>query len=254
MSRQFAGIAFGIAFGVAVACGALGAQEASSSNNGPGATWLAPLTLRPGVAHWRATIRRANDTTDRPLSEKTVAQTLLPGSAGDVMIASAWRPPLTSIDTLVFAEHGLVPEHEVLAFNGYTRRFQYAGGHVSGSVQHGDSAARAVDHVFSERVFAFNEVDLLVRSAPFRRDWSVVVPLFSEVDEAVEHDTITVVAPTRVHDGGGDREAWTIRFADPVIVSTYTVLADSRDILAIDTEQRQTHAIVRYRIEGTGGH
>ena len=249
MPRRF----LGIVFGFAVACRSLGVQSPTPPrpDGGPGARWLAPLAFRTGVTHWRVSIRAASDTADRLLSVKTITQTSVPAPAGNVMIASAWRPPLTSIDTIVIGGPGLVPLHEVLQFNGYTRRFQYAGDHVWGTVQHADSAAQPVDQVVTERVFAFNEVDLLVRSVPFRRGWSVVVPLFSEVDEAVEHDTIAVIAPDRVRRGGQDEDAWTVRFADPAIVSTYTVLADSREIWAIDTEQRRTHAIVRYRIDTT---
>lgn len=213
---------------------------------GPGAEWLAPLTLGRSVRHWRVTLRGARDTVDRPLSEKTVTQAPVEARTSETMITFAWRPPLTSVDSLVIIPTGLLPVREVLSFNGFIRRYQYEGRHVWGTVQHADSAVRAVDRVFAEPVFAFNEVDLLVRSTPFRPGWSVVLPLFSEADEDVEHDTITVTGSTRVPRHGRNDTAWVIRFADPAIVSTYLVLAESREIFSVDTEQRRSHAVIRY--------
>jgi hypothetical protein len=219
----------------------------SGVDSRPAARWLAPLTLGSDVKHWRVTIRGVRDTADRLLSEKTVTQVPLDAPAGEMMISFAWRPPLTSVDSLVVLPKGLLPVREVLSFNGFIRHYQYDGAHVRGTVEHADSAARVVDKVFSEPVFAFNEVDLLVRSTPFRRGWSVVVPLFSEADEDVEHDTITVNDSIQVHRNGSDATVWVIRFADPAIVSTYSVLAESREILSVDTEQRRSHAVIRYR-------
>lgn len=180
------------------------------------------------------------------MSEKTVSQTSIAPGAGEVMIASMWRPPVVSVDTFVVATRGLRPVRELLFFNGFTRRYQYDGAHVWGAVQHGDSTPRPFDRVFGEPVFAFNEVDLLVRSVPFRQGWTVVVPLFSEADADVEHDTITVLGGTHAPYENRDEDAWLIRFADPAIVSTYTVLAGSRAIASIETEQRRTHAVILY--------
>jgi hypothetical protein len=137
-------------------------------------------------------------------------------------------------------------EDEALAFNGFTRRFQYSGNHVWGTVQHADSAPRSFDRVFVEPVFAFNEVELLVRSTPLQPGWSAVVPLFSEADEDVEHDTITVIRPTTVQRGGHEQRAWIIQFADPAIVSSYTLLDRTREISEIETRQRRTGALLRY--------
>lgn len=246
MSRQFLTLVF--AFGVACRATHAPGPVYPSSDTGPGASWLAALRLRPELQHWRVTIRGARDSADRPLSEKTVSQALVaPAEAGEIVITSAWPPPLTSIDSIVIAPRGLRPVREALAYNGFTRRYQYAGNRVWGTVQHADSAPRVFDRQFAEPVFAFSEVDLLVSAVPWRRDWSIVLPLFSESDEDVEHDTITVLAPTRVRRNGRDEDAWAVRFADPAIISTYVVLAGSREIESIDTEQRRSHAVIRYR-------
>jgi hypothetical protein len=237
-----------IVLGFTLACYAKPPHVGSSpSEEGPRAAWLAPLSLGTDVRHWHVTIRGVRDRAERPLSEKTVSQSSIAAPASDILIASAWPPPLTSVDSLVIAKQALRPVREVLAYNGFTRRYQYAGAHVWGTVQHADSAPRNFDRVFPERLFAFAEVDLLVRAVPFQSGWTTIVPLFSEADEDVEHDTITVVGTTRVRLDERDEAAWIVRFADPAIISTYTVLAGSRAILSIDTEQRRSHAVIRYR-------
>ena len=212
------------------------------------AGWLAPLRVGPEAQHWHVTIRRAADSTARPLGDKVVAQFVFaPAEAEEILIISTWRPPLTSIDSLVLSPQGLRPVQEFLAFNGYTRRYQYAANHVWGTVQHADSAPRTVDRVFPTPVFAFSEVELLVRAVPFRRGWGVVVPLFSEADEDVEHDTITVEAATRVRVNEREEAAWTVRFADPAIVSTYVLLAASREVFSTDTRQRRSGGLLLFR-------
>jgi hypothetical protein len=235
-----------IVLGSALACHSTPAPQRIDPDAGP-SSWLAPLSLGSEVAHWRVTIRGPRDTADRPLSEKTVAQIPLRSGSGEVLITSDWPPPTRSVDSLVVAPTGLRPVRELLAFNGFTRRYQYAGNHVWGTVQHGDSASRVFDRVFSDPVFAFNENDLLVRAVRFRSGLSVVLPLFSESDESVERDTITVVAPTTVRRNDRDEDAWIIRFADPAIVSTYVVLATSRELLSVDTQQRRTGSVLRFR-------
>jgi hypothetical protein len=85
-------------------------------------------------------------------------------------------------------------------------------------------------------------VDLLVRSAPFREGYSVVVPLFSEMDEAIEHDTITVLGAEKL----GDRNGWRVRFADPAIVAEYVVEESSREILSHELTQRSTGVRLRF--------
>jgi hypothetical protein len=70
--------------------------------------------------------------------------------------------------------------------------FEYAGGRVRCTKRVADSLATSTDTVFRTQVFAFNELDQLVRSLPYADGYSVVLPLYSEGDEALELDTLTV--------------------------------------------------------------
>ena len=138
----------------------------------------------------------------------------------------------------------LSPVSEELSFRGALRRYHYAGRHVTGVVQYPDSAPRQYDNTFSEPVFAFNEVELLVRSLDYRGGLTFVVPLFSEVDQAVEYDTLTVVgrAPS-----GSRQGLWSVRFADPVITTSYIVDAESRAIVGAETRNRKSGSVLHYK-------
>jgi hypothetical protein len=45
----------------------------------------------------------------------------------------------------------------------------------------------------SQQSFALNEMETVIRSLPLRAGYQVILPLFSEIDESVEYDTVTVV-------------------------------------------------------------
>ncbi len=112
---------------------------------------------------------------------------------------------------------------------------------MTGTIQPHDSAQRAYDQSFPNNVFAFQEVELLARSLPFRQGFSVVVPLFSEVDHALEMDTLTVVGPDTARAG-----AWIVRFADPAIVSHYEIDRTSRAMVMSETSPRRSDVRMRY--------
>ncbi len=162
------------------------------------------------------------------------------GRGDDILMISSWDPPYASLDTIVITRHGLVPVTEHLAFRG-TFDYRYDRNRVTGTIQPHDSAQRAYDQSFPNNVFAFQEVDLLARSLPFRQGFSVVVPLFSEMDHALEMDTLTVLGPDTARAG-----AWIVRFADPVIVSHYVIDRTSRAMVMTETTPRRSNVRMRY--------
>jgi hypothetical protein len=209
----------------------------------PGSPILQPPALRDTAWRTSVLIRKAGtDTVERLMAANQHVQHLVRGSAGQVELSSHWDPPFTSIDTMVFNRAGLVPETERLVYRG-SRTYRYAGNRVTGTVETPDSTPRAFDQRFEQNVFAFNEVDLLARSLPFRTGATFVVPLFSEVDTDVEMDTLTVVGPDSTRRGPAQ---WIIRFADPAIVSLYHVDQSSRALSSVQTTQRRTGSRLRY--------
>jgi len=234
-----------------------GALCVSRTVSGQGATdtGQAPTLLLPGSpllepppltdTAWRTSVlmrKATGDTVERPMARNRHEQRALTARPGHIVLTSFWEPPFTTIDTMVFSRDGLVPETERLVYRG-SRSYRYAGNRVTGTIQAPDSAPRAFDQTFAQRVFAFNEVDLLVRSLPFRAGARFVVPLFSEVDADVEMDTLSVVGPDSTTRGASH---WVIRFADPAIVSLYDVAAASRGVLSVETLQRRTGSRLRY--------
>ncbi|HEX8946152.1 MAG TPA: hypothetical protein VF785_23655 [Gemmatimonadaceae bacterium] len=231
---------------VVVGCGTFRPSQrpdASAERLGPRSALLNPPAFGDEAQRLRVTIQGAADSVERPMSEKTWSLKSVAGAPNRVLVTSSWPAPYSSIDSLVVERNGLVPVREWLSYRGVTRDYQFLGNRVRGTVQHVDSAARTIDLTFPEDVFAFSEVELLVRSLPLRPAFTTVVPLFSENDEAVEHDTMTVVA----RDRSPEREpGWIVRFADPAIVTRYVIGERSRAILAAETTQRRSGARLRY--------
>jgi len=209
----------------------------------PGSPLLIPPTLAGGGEHFVVFIKRVTgDTTEQRMSEVRREQRTVAGHGDQVALASTWSPPFVTIDTVVIERRGLAPVTEHLEFRG-AFTYQYAHRHVTGTIQRQDSAAHAFDQTFAQDIFAFSEVDLLVRCLPFQPGLSVVVPLFSESDAAQELDTMTVVGPDSAT---LPRRGWVVRFADPAIVTRYVIDEQSRATLSAETTQRRTGAHIRY--------
>lgn len=188
--------------------------------------------------------RQESDTAERMISHVAKSERPLVENADHALLAFEWSPPFDSRDSLVINERGLVPIDEVLAFRGVVRRFHYDGRHVTGVIVYPDSAPQVYDQTFTLSPFAFNEVEILVRSLAYKPGLRVVVPLFSEVDRDIEYDTLTVTDHQPNNKGGG---RWTIRFADPVITTVYVVEVPARRIIDARTRPRKSGSILHYR-------
>jgi hypothetical protein len=210
----------------------------------PGDGRLAPPPLTAAATQRFAVTRRAPaDSADRPLSAVTRAERTDAVDARQAVLTFAWEPPYDSRDSLVVVRGTLAPVRERLVMRGVVREYAFDGAHVTGRMQRADSSWDAYGHTFPVPVFAFNEVELLVRSLRYARGLEVVAPLFSEVDRALEYDTLTVVgrgAPV------GRDSTWVVRFADPAIVSLYTIDSARREIAGTEVTQRRGGAVLRY--------
>ncbi|MEO8479960.1 MAG: hypothetical protein ABI542_10055 [Gemmatimonadota bacterium] len=152
-----------------------------------------------------------------------------------VMGADAWK----WIDSLAFARETFAPTWERLDLGTRKILLEYRGRVVRRTVQAGDSAAVASETEFPEPVLAFNQVEMIVRSVPLQVGYTVVLPLYSEIEGAVESDTITVESGPRKVDS---RILWRVRFADPVIVAYYTVDGISHSVVSYESTSRATGA------------
>jgi hypothetical protein len=135
-------------------------------------------------------------------------------------------------DTLVLDPDGLLPHTESWAVASARRQYEYDGAYVKRTALSPDSSAGTRDHRYEAAVFSFNQVELLARAVPLRRGYKVVVPLYSEGDDAFEADTITVLGPDRSN-------VWSVRFADRVMIQTYDVDPATRRLVRFDVAGRR---------------
>lgn len=142
------------------------------------------------------------------------------------------------VDTLLVRRDGLVPVWEHLRYpQGRTaKEIEFSGDRLRQTNHSGDST-RTFELHFALPVFAFSEIDLLMRSLPFSGGYHAIVPLYSEGDDSLEMDTVAVMGPIE--------HQWAVRFGDPVIVATYGIDSASRRIERYDLVNRRTRGRVR---------
>ena len=207
----------------------------------PGDPTLTVQHFAANTNHLRVLFSRPADTTEREYSQLTRQETVADGR----LIQSFEYPPPRSVkDSLVVKRDGLVPEYETLSLGKAVIALRYQGPKVIATVKQNDST-RTFERSFPHDVFAFNQLDAIIRSLDYRAGFSAVVPLFSEQDLKLEYDTVSVLGDEVTPD---KHRAWRVRFADPVIFSEYVVDAESRRILSQLTTQRASQAHFRYEI------
>jgi hypothetical protein len=141
-------------------------------------------------------------------------------------------------DSIVVHRGDLRPVREHLAYPQLKtdKRFEYGGRTVREMNMSGDSTA-TVERRYDAPVFAFSEIEMLVRSLPYRPGYTAILPLYSEGDDAIEMDSVAVV------DARPNR--WTVRFADPAIIAVYGVDAGTRRIVSYEVTSRKTRGKTR---------
>jgi len=136
-------------------------------------------------------------------------------------------------DTVVMGQKDLVPIRESLHLQGRVIQLVYHGSVVDRSDQMPDSVAHTSTHDFGRPVYAFNQLDLLMRAIPLSAGTRVILPLYSEITAELELDTLEVTAaPTPGH------RDWSLRFADPAIVTTATLDPVTRQFTSYATSFR----------------
>lgn len=224
-------------------CVLLGATVIVASANRPSAP--APPVLRPGSADLDVShIRERTDSTQYAVRDAKGQPTgatafrhdeehLIDDPRGKaVMLVNSNRD---YADTAIVLRSSLRPIREMQHYVSRRRQlvFEYDGNRVRVRDSTADSAVRIREHTYDGDVFHFNELNLIIRSLPFREGYEAILPLYSEGSDALEMDTVRVL-------GKDDRGAWTVRFADPVVIVTHTVDATTRRLLSSKGGRRDT--------------
>jgi hypothetical protein len=138
-------------------------------------------------------------------------------------------------DSLFVRRADLRPIREHLAYpqRRIDKQFDYRDNAVH-QTNVGGAADTTFVHEYTLPVYAFSEIETLIRSLPFQLNYSAILPLYSEGDDALELDSVAVV-----NDRAG--KLWTVRFADPAIVAMYGVDASTRRIVSYYVTSRKTH-------------
>ena len=138
-------------------------------------------------------------------------------------------------DTLLVLQATLHPVWEHARAHNRVIRVDVAGGRIRWRTTQGDSVLSQGDSTHVAPAFAFNQVEMLVRSVPLEAGRTVVVPLYSEGRPDVEADTIGVMGGPA---GGGS--TWLVRFADAAMYTLYRIDGSTREIIGTEVVYRPT--------------
>jgi hypothetical protein len=173
------------------------------------------------------------DTVGKVLFETTDVTTVTSykGQAALLLVESSAPNGKQYLDSVLVLQRGLAPVWERYQYGSERTSIDYDGARVARTTAVGDSVKR-VEHTYDVPVYHFAELDMIVRSVPLRTGYRAVVPLYSEHDDELEKDTVSV-------EGRGPDGRWTVRFADTVIVAHYTIDGATRVMVAHELQRRR---------------
>lgn len=207
-----------------------------------GAPYLVVAHIVDNVDHQRVMSRAATgDTTAKERGRVTIEQRVAPvnGVVNVQLLKLGHYAVGDFVDTMSMTRDGLRPIQERMQFGNTVKTINYDGDHLRETIQVGDSTPRILDRSFPMPVFGFNQLELVLQSLPLRPGFHAILPLYSEGDDSLELDTATVVKVAQSeHDSRS--ASWTVRFADPAIVSTYVIDTLSRRITSYEVQARKS--------------
>lgn len=179
------------------------------------------------------------DTTAHDLGVQTVIEQPVEwrGAPALLLVKHSEGRGVVFFDSTMMHRESMQPVWEHMHANRIMKNIEYSPNQLHENSYMGDSLVRTLDLPLPHGAFGFNQLDLVLRSLRFQPGRRVTVPLFSEGDDSVEVDTISVVGREP-----GLPARWTLRFADPAIVATYTIDDQTRHVLTYDVVSRRSGA------------
>jgi hypothetical protein len=255
--RRSAAMLVGVAaiVGLGGCAAQLGSMAPSADMLLPHSVLLKPPSLDRGSFDVSVYKGAASDTAQRPFTKVVVSEHDVPGQSGKAVVLSEWGPPQSRKDSLVVDPRSLQPLEE--RYWAHNVRYDYSfdngsnGTRVLGTVRRANQAPQRVNEAFIQPVFALNEVGQLVCSLDhYEAGMTEIVPVFSEMDEELQRDTLTVLRGKTLP---GHAPGWVVRWAAPATTTDYVVDASTRRIVDAVATRRDTGAETRYRYPEANG-
>ena len=204
---------------------------------GPGSGELTSSTLS-AVSQTERTFSRAatGDTAERQSLVARVDEHVINDPSGPILVrvTTGHYAGGDYYDSLFVRRASLQPVREHLSYlqRKLDKRFDYRGKSVHQTNTTSDSSS-TFERDYATPVFAFSEIETIIRSLPLRRGYVAILPLYSEGDDALEMDSVAVSQASP-----GDR--WVVRFGDPAIIATYELQGSTRRIVSYEVISRKT--------------
>ena len=234
MRRSTFTVALSIVFAGAILLGARNETPVVT----PGSSDVTTDHLRNASRNYRYLSRPATgDTSERETGTGRVEEhaTTYDGKPAVLLVTMYMGPKSTFVDSALVMRAGLIPVWEQMGTGPRNTRFEYAGKRVKMTITRPDSATRTREHTYDLPVFHFNELDVLLRSLPLREGYEAILPLYSEGSDQLEMDSVRVMSKA-------SNGVWSVRFADPAIVSTYGIDGKTREIVSQEVLGRASGA------------
>jgi hypothetical protein len=159
-----------------------------------------------------------------------------------ILVTNYSAPGRTIIDSSEVRRDGLAPIWESVQDGAKRTTYRYEGRHVHKEVMQPDSARKVIDHDFTPEMFHFSGLDEVIRSVPLRAGYHAILPLYSEGDDGMEMDSVTV-------EGKGTDGLWNVRFSDPVIIAHYGIDEKTHEIMRHDIDRHADRSHFKYVLE-----
>ncbi len=224
---------------LAVACAHSGPGQRGVGPSMSTSGWTNPVTTE--ASHdLRVLVRTPKDSAEKEWFRMHQAERLGVEAGRPILAVIQGSDAFGWADTVVMDRRSLVPLHEQLVLKDRVIRVTYRNTSVTRVEQVGDSAPRTTVRQYPVQVYAFNQLDLLMRALPYQVGATTILPLYSEMTDELEHDTLEVLS-------GPSSSApwWSLRFADPAIISTVTIDPTTRAFLSYETRWRTRPGVMR---------
>lgn len=157
-----------------------------------------------------------------PMGRTTLSESAATVDGEPAILQVIAVPERGLVDSLLVRRRDLAPVREHDHYRGRYIGVEFSGRTIHWLRRAADGAEQSGDTTYGVPVFAFNQLEMLVRALALPPGRPVVVPMLSEGSAELELDTL-MVEPT---------EPPTVRFADSAVVARYRLDGSERAVVS----------------------